>query len=134
MRSHGNTLAGEVIFHSQIVFYSLYLTYFGLRILELSNVKVTFYQSFNVITFSVIKHQYPEQRKIIKCWCELGYSSIKTYEMKEQSSVGKIVSKTQVFEWHRRFHEGRQSLEDDSREGFRRLLKHSKTSFSATGV
>jgi hypothetical protein len=40
---------------------------------------------------------------------------------------------------HKRFRECRQSIEDDSREGCRlplmgRLLKQSKTSFSATGV
>jgi hypothetical protein len=48
----------------------------------------------------------------VKTW----YSPTKTYEMNKQSSAGRIVSKTQVFEWHRRFREGRQSLEDDSKE------------------
>jgi hypothetical protein len=62
-------------------------------------------------------HQYQEQRKIIKFCCKLDNPPTKTYEMKTQSSAGKIISRTQVSEWHRRFSEGRQYLEDDSTEG-----------------
>jgi histone-lysine N-methyltransferase SETMAR len=58
-----------------------------------------------------------ETRGVIKFCCELGYSPTKTYEMIQETSAGKSVSRTQVFEWHRRFREGRVSLEDDGGRG-----------------
>ena len=47
-----------------------------------------------------------ETRAVIKCCFQLGYSPTKTYEMNQQASAAKKVSRTLVFEWHRRFRRG----------------------------
>jgi hypothetical protein len=68
-------------------------------------------------------HQYPEQRKIIKFWCELGYSPTKTYEMKKNNNSHLQERMYQEHTFLNGIGEGRKSLEDDAREGLRRLLK-----------
>lgn len=45
------------------------------------------------------------------------YSQSKTYEMIKDSSADKILSWTQVFEWHRSVQESLLSLEDDKERG-----------------
>ena len=62
-------------------------------------------------------NQHQEYRAIIKFCCELGYSPTKILKMIKQSPAGSNVSLTQVYEWHRRFREGRKSLEDDKGRG-----------------
>ena len=58
-----------------------------------------------------------EARAIIKLCCKLGYSPTKTFEMIQEASSERKISRTQVFEWHKRFREGRRSLEDEKGRG-----------------
>ena len=58
-----------------------------------------------------------EQRVNIKfCVCS-GKSATETYEMLKHVYGSDTLSRTQAFEWHRRFREGRESVEDDERSG-----------------
>lgn len=63
-----------------------------------------------------------ETRAVIKFCCQLGYSPTKTLEMIKETSAGNNISRTQVFEWHRRFREGRMSVEDDKGRGRKRSI------------
>ena len=58
-----------------------------------------------------------ETRAVIKFCFELGYSQIKIYDMIKSTTSEKKISRTQVFEWHGRFREGRKSLEDAEGKG-----------------
>ena len=63
-----------------------------------------------------------ETRAIIKFCCELGYSPTKTYEMLQTTTSRKNISRTQIFEWHRRFREGRESVRDNEGKGRKSIV------------
>lgn len=56
-----------------------------------------------------------EQRAVIKFHAKLGTSATKTFQMMQQVFGEACLSRHMVFEWHKRFCEGRESLEDDRR-------------------
>ena len=58
-----------------------------------------------------------EQRVCIKFCQKLGKTATETYEMVRQAFGDEAMSRTRVFEWHRRFKEGRQSVESEERPG-----------------
>jgi hypothetical protein len=58
-----------------------------------------------------------EQRANVKFWVKLGKSVTETLNMLRQAYGDEAMSRTQCFEWYRRFKGGRTSLEDDERSG-----------------
>ncbi|XP_052777722.1 protein GVQW3-like [Mya arenaria] len=66
-----------------------------------------------------------EARAVIKLCSELGKTPTQTYNMIQTTSVKNSVSRSLVFEWHRRFRDGRESLKDD--EGRERKKKYGAT-------
>jgi transposase len=58
-----------------------------------------------------------EQRANIKFCVRLGKSFSETFDMLKEAYVEESMSRTQVYEWHRRFKSGRESLEDYERVG-----------------
>ncbi|XP_052806297.1 protein GVQW3-like [Mya arenaria] len=66
-----------------------------------------------------------EARAVIKFCSELWKTPTQTYKMIQTTSVKNSVSRSLVFEWHRRFRDGRESLEDD--EGRGRKKKYGAT-------
>lgn len=90
-----------------------------------------FESRFERTAFTLSKKQYDifnmtsnsnlEVRSVIKFCQELGHTPSKTFEMMEKT--GLKCSKVLVFKWHRRFREGRVSLDDDTREG-RPAMRH----------
>ncbi|KFM82039.1 hypothetical protein X975_05280, partial [Stegodyphus mimosarum] len=44
--------------------------------------------------------------------------------MIKQAYAGKALSRSHVFEWHKRFHEGRDSVQDDLRAGRPSIIAH----------
>lgn len=58
-----------------------------------------------------------EQRAVIKFHAKLGTSATETFKMMQKAYGSECLSRSMTFEWHKRFLEGRQSLEDDERLG-----------------
>jgi len=58
-----------------------------------------------------------EQRMNIKFCVKLGKTQTETNEMLKIAYGDKCLSRTQVFEWHRRFKEGRDDVDDNQRSG-----------------
>lgn len=58
-----------------------------------------------------------EQRVCIKFCVKLDKSATETIQLLQQAYGDSSLKKSQVFNWHRRFREGRESVEDDSRSG-----------------
>lgn len=58
-----------------------------------------------------------EQRVNVKFLVKLGKSATETYSMLQQVYGDECLSRTRVFEWHKRFKEGREDVEDDPRPG-----------------
>ena len=58
-----------------------------------------------------------EQRICIKFCFEIGKTTTKTYQLMQQAYGEDAVGRTQVFDWFRRFKEGRTSVESDPRSG-----------------
>jgi len=58
-----------------------------------------------------------EQRICIKSCFKIGKTATETYQLLQQAYVEDAMGRTQVFEWFRRFKEGRTSVESDSRSG-----------------
>lgn len=54
-----------------------------------------------------------EQRYAIKFCVKLSKSATETVELLSQAYPADRLSKTQIFEWHRRFREGRETVEND---------------------
>jgi transposase len=48
---------------------------------------------------------------------EIKEKAADTFEMLKSAYGEKCLSRTSVFEWHERFKEGRESLQDDERKG-----------------
>jgi histone-lysine N-methyltransferase SETMAR len=58
-----------------------------------------------------------EQRYSIKFCVKLGYNPTRTLELLQQAYGDSALSRARVYEWHRRFFEGRDNVEDDERSG-----------------
>ena len=61
-------------------------------------------------------------RAVIKFCKELGKTPTDTYKMLQKSRGEKCVCRALVFKWHKRFSEGRESLQDDSRPGRKSIV------------
>ena len=58
-----------------------------------------------------------EERYVIKFCFKLGKNAIETYGMLQTASRPSCMNRASVFEWHKRFKEGRESVRDDERCG-----------------
>ncbi|KAG5347257.1 SETMR methyltransferase, partial [Acromyrmex charruanus] len=58
-----------------------------------------------------------EQRAVIKFNAKLGKSASETFRSMQQVYGSQCLDRTAVFEWHKRFLEGRETLEDDKKSG-----------------
>ena len=58
-----------------------------------------------------------EERYAIKFCFKLGKKDTETYEMLQTAFRPSCMNRASVFEWHKRFKEGRESLRDDERCG-----------------
>ena len=56
-----------------------------------------------------------EQRVNVKFCAKLGKSATETYDMLKKVYGDECLSRTQVFEWFKRFKEGREEIGDDQR-------------------
>ena len=56
-----------------------------------------------------------EERYAIKLCFKLGKNTIETYGMLQTAFVAFCMNQASVFEWHKRFKEGRESVRDDER-------------------
>ena len=65
-----------------------------------------------------------EERYAIKFCFKLGKNATKTYEMLQTAFGPCCLSQASVFEWHKRFKEGRESVRDDERCGRSRKSIH----------
>ena len=70
---------------------------------------------FELVIF--LKMDLIEQRAAIKFCVKFNHSASKTSDMLKTAYGDACLSRTSVFEWHKRFREGRTSLEDDPRSG-----------------
>ena len=58
-----------------------------------------------------------EQRVAIKFCCKVDFSATKTVELIQKAYGDAELSRTTVFEWHKRFREGRESVKYDESSG-----------------
>ncbi|KAG5321990.1 SETMR methyltransferase, partial [Acromyrmex heyeri] len=58
-----------------------------------------------------------EQRAVIKFNAKLGKSASETFRSMQQVYGSQCLDRTAVFEWHKRFLKGRETLEDDKKSG-----------------
>ena len=58
-----------------------------------------------------------EERYAIKFCFKLGKNTIETYGMLQTAFGASCINRTSVFEWHKRFKEGKESVRDDERCG-----------------
>ena len=56
-----------------------------------------------------------EQRVAIKFCCKVDFSATKTVELIHKAYGDAALSRTTIFEWHKRFREGRELVKDDER-------------------
>ncbi len=70
---------------------------------------------FALVTF--LKMDLIEQRAATKFCVKLDHSATKTSDMLKNAYSDASLSRTNVFDWHKRFREGRTSIADDPRSG-----------------
>ena len=58
-----------------------------------------------------------EEQNAIKLCFKLGKKATETYGMIQTTFRASCMNRTSVFEWHKRFKEGRESVRDDERCG-----------------
>ena len=58
-----------------------------------------------------------EERYVLKFCFKLGKNATETYGMLETAFEPSCMNRASVFEWHKRFKEGRESVRDDERCG-----------------
>ena len=58
-----------------------------------------------------------EERHVIKFCFKLGKNATETYEILQTGFGASCMNRVSVFEWHKRFKEGRESVRDDERCG-----------------
>ena len=67
-----------------------------------------------------------EERYAIKFWFKLGKNTTETYGMLQTTFRPSCINRASVFEWHKRFKEGRKSVRDDERcAGVRKSIHQS---------
>jgi len=69
-----------------------------------------------------------EQRANVKFCVKLGKSATETYYLLKKVNGDECLSHTQVFEWFKRFEEGREEIGDDQRPGRPSTSKKALTS------
>ena len=57
------------------------------------------------------------ERYAVKVCFKLEKNATKTYGMRQTAFQSSCVNRVSVFEWHKRFKEGRESVRDDERRG-----------------
>ena len=67
-----------------------------------------------------------KQQAIIQFYVGLGHTSVQTMEMLNRSTIKPSVARSLVYNWHKRYSEGRETVMDDERCG--RPVSKSKTS------
>jgi len=58
-----------------------------------------------------------EQRVAINFCCKVDFSATETVELIQKAYCDAALSRTTIFEWHKRFREGRESVKNDERSG-----------------
>ena len=58
-----------------------------------------------------------EQRINLKFLVQLGKTLTETFNSLQEVYEDAMMSRTRIFEWHKRFREGREDVEDDPRSG-----------------
>jgi hypothetical protein len=58
-----------------------------------------------------------EQRAAIKVCCKVDFSPTKTVELIQKAYGEAALSRTTIFDWHKRFREGRDSVNDGECSG-----------------
>ena len=58
-----------------------------------------------------------EKRVAIKFCCKVDFSAAESVELIQKAYGDAALSRTTIFEWHKRFREGRESVKDDERSG-----------------
>jgi transposase len=58
-----------------------------------------------------------EQCVAIKLCCKVDFLATKSVELIQKTYGDAALSRTTIFEWHKRFREGRESVKDDERSG-----------------
>jgi len=58
-----------------------------------------------------------EQRVVIKFCCKVDFSATKSVELIQKAYGDAALSRTTIFEWHKWFWEGGESVKDDKRSG-----------------
>ena len=58
-----------------------------------------------------------EKRYAIKSCFKLGNNATETYRILQTAFGASCMNRASVFEWHKRFREGRESVRDDERNG-----------------
>ncbi|XP_011706123.1 PREDICTED: putative uncharacterized protein FLJ37770, partial [Wasmannia auropunctata] len=58
-----------------------------------------------------------KKRVAIKFCCKADFSAAKTFELIQKAYGESALSRISVFEWHKRFREGRETVKDDERSG-----------------
>ncbi|KAM6172860.1 protein GVQW3 isoform 2-T2 [Erethizon dorsatum] len=61
--------------------------------------------------------RYLEQRISIKFCIKLNKSASETHHLLKEAYGDEVMSRARVFDWHRRFKEGREDVRDDARSG-----------------
>ncbi|XP_012783759.3 protein GVQW3 [Ochotona princeps] len=61
--------------------------------------------------------RYLEQRLSIKFCVKLNKSASETHHLLQQAYGDEVMSRARVFDWHKRFKEGREDVRDDARSG-----------------
>ena len=64
-----------------------------------------------------------EERYAIELCFKLGKNATETYGMLQTAFRPSCMNRTSVFEWHKRFKEGRESVRDDERHGRSKEIK-----------
>ena len=75
-----------------------------------------------------------EERYAIKFCFKLGKNATETYGMLQTAFRPSYMNRASVFEWHKRFKEGRESVRDDKRWGRRRKSIHQSSLAKGLGL
>ena len=67
-----------------------------------------------------------EERYAIKFYFKLGKNATETYGMLQTAFGASCMNRASVFEWHKRFKEGMESVKDDERCGKRKEVNTSE--------
>lgn len=68
-----------------------------------------------------------KQRSVIKFHAKSGINATKTFDSMKKVYGDECLSRATVFDWHKHFREGRESLENDEREPKPRMTRNADT-------